>query len=105
MKKVWAALLGVFFAVSLLGACGANTDIQSPQNVDAQNFIGEDKAKEIALAQAGISADGVVFDRVELDFDDSVWQYEVEFRKGSTAYDADIKAEDGTVLRWETDAD
>ena len=75
------------------------------QNSSEDNFIGEERAKQIALEKAGLSADAVVFERVELDFDDGVWEYEVEFRQGRTEYSADIKAEDGTVLSWEKDID
>ncbi len=72
-------------------------------NVDKSQFIGEEKAKSIALEKAGFSADGVTFDKVELDRDDGVWQYEVEFRKDRTEYDADIKADDGKILSWDVD--
>ena len=75
------------------------------QSSNEDNFIGEERAKQIALERAGLSADAVVFERVELDFDDGVWEYEVEFRQGRIEYSADIKAEDGTVLNWEKDID
>ena len=73
--------------------------------VDDSKFIGIEKAKEAALQKAGIPADGVVFEKAELDNDDGVWHYEVEFRKGTTDYDADVKAEDGTILKWDVDMD
>ncbi len=73
--------------------------------VDKSKFIGEEKAKSIALEKAGISADNVTFDKVKLDRDDGVWQYEVEFRKDRTEYDADIKADDGSILSWDVDND
>lgn len=83
-----------------------NIQLQNPQTFpDNSNFIGEEKAKQIALGKAGISTDGVVFDRVELDFDKGIWHYEVEFRQGRTEYDVDIKADDGTVLSYESDYD
>ncbi len=72
---------------------------------DASTFIGEEKAKEIALSRAGLSVADVRFDRVEFDRDGGVWHYEVEFRQGRTEYDAEIKADDGTVLKWEVDWD
>ena len=79
---------------------------QDKTNVpDKSSFIGEERAKEIALTKAGISADGVHFDRVELDYDNGVWQYEVEFKKDRIEYDADIKADDGTILKWQVEKD
>ena len=77
-------------------------------SLDSQNdsaLIGEERAKEIALERAGISADGVFFDRVELDRDNGVLRYEVEFKQGLTEYDAEIKADDGSILSWEVDRD
>lgn len=73
------------------------------KSVDTSRFIGEEKAKSIALQKAGITSEGVIFDRVEFDGDDGVWRYEVEFRKGRTEYDADIKAIDGTIMSWDID--
>ena len=73
--------------------------------VDTTEFIGIDEAKEIALEKAGLKADEVIFDRVELDKDNGVWKYEVEFKKGLIEYDAEIKAIDGTVLSFEKDID
>lgn len=69
------------------------------------NFIGEEKARQIALEKAGITNDGVTFDRVELEKDDGVWQYEIEFRKDGVEYDADIKADDGKIISWDIDND
>ena len=73
--------------------------------VDTSKFIGEEKAKELALKKAEIGADGVKFDRVELDFDDGVWQYEVDFRHGDIEYDIDINAENGEILSFEKEND
>ena len=73
------------------------------KEIDTSLFIGEDKAKEVALEKAGISSEAVLFEKVKLDKDDGVWIYEVEFRHERTEYEAEIKAEDGTVLSWDTD--
>ncbi len=70
-----------------------------------QELIGEEKAKSIALKKAGLSQNEVIFERVQLEKDDGIWQYEIEFRKGTTEYDADIKADDGTILSWDVDID
>ena len=80
----------------------------TPENMiatDKENFIGEEEAKKIALSKAEISSDGVIFDRVELDNDNGIWQYEVEFRKDTTEYSADVNAVDGTIISWEIDND
>ena len=122
MKKVLTLVSLLLGVVLVFAACSkgeiqpqkeADVKVVTPQNeanVPAEqpredNFIGEERAKQIALDRAGLSADDVVFERVELDFDDGVWEYEVEFRQGRTEYSADIKADDGTVISWEKDID
>ena len=96
MKKILFALI---LTIMLLIASGCAT------STDTSEFIGADRAKEIVLEKAGIVAVEVMFDRVELDRDDGIWCYEIEFRKNYTEYDAKIKAIDGTVLKWEIDTD
>ena len=66
-------------------------------------YIGEDKAKEIVLEKAGLSAGEVRFDRVDLDNDRGIWHYEIEFIHGHKEYSADVNAVDGTVSDYEVD--
>ena len=73
--------------------------------VDKSEFITEDEAKEIALDKAGVDESEVTFARVELDKDNGVWEYEVEFKVGRTEYDADIDALTGEIRKWEVDRD
>ena len=80
-------------------------DVQN-QSVDPKNdLIGEERAKEIALERAELSADEVDYVQIVLDRDDGVYVYEVDFRKGRTEYEAEIKADDGKILSWDTDYD
>lgn len=88
----------------LTDAVGANAT-QAPANPASELFIGEEEAKAVALAQAGLTADEVIFDRVELDRDDGVVHYEVEFTADLTEYDFDIAAADGTILSWSVEND
>ena len=71
----------------------------------AENTISEEEAKQIALNKAELTADGVFFDRVELEKDNGIWKYEIEFRKDRTEYDIDINAENGEIVSWEVDTD
>ena len=104
MKKI---LSGVFLLVLLSGCSMTSNAPQSSPAVSpdateaASDFIGEEKAKELALQKAGINADGVTFDRIELDRDDGVWQYEVDFHHEGIEYDIDIKADNGEILSFE----
>ena len=69
------------------------------------SYIGEAKAKSIALSHAGLSEDQVTFVRVKLDRDDGRWEYEVEFYKGGTEYDYEINATTGAILSYDYDAE
>jgi len=108
MKKI-ALLLVLIFALSVFAGCVARVPSGSMGSdgkiPDTSKFIGEERAKQIALDKAGIASDGVSFVRVELDRDNGIWKYEVEFRRDRTEYDADIKADDGKIISFETDYD
>ncbi len=80
-----------------------NKDGSTPTEEEKSKFIGEEKAKEIALKKANVTTESVIFDKVELEKDDGVWQYEVDFKKDTTEYDAEINAIDGSIIKWEVE--
>lgn len=67
------------------------------------SYIGEAKAKEIALSHAGVNASDVTFARCNLDYDDGIAEYEVEFYSGNKEYDYDIHATTGAILSYDYD--
>lgn len=84
-----------------------NNIVDEQPNSTAQNnqYIGKERAKEIALANAGLSAKDVKFIKAELDKDDATVIYEIDFKHGSKEYEADISATDGKILWWDVDID
>lgn len=100
---VLSLLLLVSCAFTPTGTNGTPSDAASAQTNVPSGLIGIDEAKRIALEKAGLTEGDVRFDRTELDNENGVWVYEVEFETTLTEYDAEIKADDGTVIRWETD--
>ncbi len=74
---------------------------QTPQPQPPAGLKTADEAKAAALNHAGFTADGVTGLKAELDRDDGVTKYEVEFRVGTDEYAYDIKADDGTILKAE----
>ena len=64
-----------------------------------------DKAKAIALGDAGLSSSGVTFTKAKLDKDDGTVVYEVEFFKGNTEYDYEINAVSGKIRDKDIDID
>ena len=67
------------------------------------DYISVDRAKQIALNDAGVKESNAVFLRANLDWDDGRMQYEVEFYSGSTEYDYDIDAVTGAILSSDRD--
>ncbi|MGN0244164.1 MAG: PepSY domain-containing protein [Lachnospiraceae bacterium] len=70
-------------------------------SVDAK-YIGIDKAKAIALKDAGITG-SVSYTKAKLDKDDGVYVYDVEFRYGSAEYEYEIDAKTGKILDRDKD--
>ena len=65
--------------------------------------IGAEKAKEIALQHAGVSASNATFIKAERDYDDGKLTYDVDFYAGNKEYDYEILAADGTILSYDAD--
>ena len=72
---------------------------------NSSSFIGEAKARSIALKDAGLKAAEVTFVRVYLDNDDRQPEYNVEFYKGNLEYDYEIDAVTGKILSIDRDAE
>lgn len=66
-------------------------------------FIGDEAAKSAAFTHAGVSAADAGYVRCELDEDDGLWLYEIEFQVESTEYEYEIDASTGAVLKAELD--
>ena len=64
-------------------------------------YITLEKAKEIALAQADVSAADAVFDDKEFDHDDGTAIFELEFTANGVEYEYDVDAVTGKVLKAE----
>ena len=69
----------------------------------ASDYIGEAKAKDIALKHAGLSSSKVTFLPVKLDWDDGRQVYEVEFYSGNKEYDYEIDAASGSIRDYDFD--
>ena len=72
-------------------------------NVNTTGNISLDKAKEIALSHAGLASNQVTFQRIELDFDNGIQKYEIEFYYNYREYSYEIDANTGNILSYEQD--
>lgn len=80
-----------------------DAEAAAPQAGSTSSVIGEAKAREIALAHAGISASSASGMHCKLDRDDGRYEYEVEFYAGGLEYEYTIDAVTGKILEHETD--
>lgn len=89
---------GVREAVKACGISSAAMTVQS-DDLDDQGRIGQEKAKELVLAQLGLR--GASFHDHEYDLDDGI--YEFEFAVGGVTYEYEVDARTGKVLEADID--
>ena len=73
------------------------TENSSSSASTSSNYIGVDKAKSVALSDAGLSASSVTFTKAKLDREDGVRVYEIEFFTQDREYEYEINATDGAI--------
>ncbi len=85
--------------------------IQTPPTADSainsssNDYIGVDRAKEIALNHAQMNESDVQFAKAKLENDDGEVEYEIEFYSGRTEYDYTIDAVSGNIIEYDVDYD
>ena len=79
----------------------AATQVEVVGTASDRAYIGEAKAKEIALEKAGVTASSLIAYEIELDTDHGILIYDVEFISDSYEYDCEIDAVTGTVVKFE----
>ena len=77
---------------------------QDPDSTPGSD-IGEAKAREAALAHAGVAEADVRDYKIERDTDDGVRLYEIEFKAGGYEYEYEIRAADGAVMKHHKELD
>lgn len=80
-------------------------DILNGTSASPQVKIGENRAKEIALAQAGLSESDTTALFVKWDQKNGGLLYEVEFYAGGYEYNYEIDGYTGAVLDWDKETD
>lgn len=125
MKKEFTAvfLLAALTVTILAGCQSANANTPATKNAPvtpishtqapvenekkpvSATWISAPHAVNIALAHAELTTEEVHFQRSELDCDDTVLHYDVEFHAGHYEYDFEIDAVTGKILHWEREYD
>ena len=84
-------------------ADGAEAPVVQPSKPAASGDIGYAKAKSVALNHAGVS-EGKAYDMdIELDDEDGILVYEIEFKSGGMEYSYEINAATGAILKHEAE--
>ena len=83
----------------------ANPTTDSAINSSGNDYIGVDRAKEIALNHAQLNESDVQFAKAKLENDDDGVEYEIEFYSGRTEYDYTIDAVSGNIIEYDVDYD
>ena len=99
MKQSTIIAIAGAAAIAVLGA------VALPLTQTASANITEDRAREIALADAGLTEADTQYLRTKADYDDGRSVYEVEFCADGTEYDYEIAAADGAILSKDYDAE
>jgi len=79
----------------------ATTQVEVVGTASEKAYIGEARAKEIALDRAGVTAGSLTAYAIEMDFNHGVMVYDVEFTSGGYEYDCEINAVTGDVVKFE----
>ncbi len=73
--------------------------VESESEIYPETLLGIEKAKEICLTHSGISVENVIFRKSELDKDDGIYVYEIEFHDNNQIFDYEINASNGDILK------
>lgn len=80
-------------------AAAANATVApTAENRSNNSYIGLERAKAIALSDAGLSAASVTFTEAKQDFDDGVPNYDLDFYTATHEYDYEINAKTGAIM-------
>ena len=79
----------------------ASTQVEVVGTASDKAYIGEARAKEIALEKAGVTADSLIGYEIEMDFNHGIMVYDIDFISGGYEYDCEINAVTGDVVEFE----
>lgn len=101
MKNLSAASIAAVLTMTMVS--GSVVVFANPQRQAKNTTIGVEKAKQIALRDAGLKSDQVSFVKAKLSKDDTVAVYDVEFYSGNVEYDYEINAKNGKIREKDRD--
>ena len=93
--------------LNLLMNSGAYTpdNISSVGSASDKAYIGQEKAKAAAIAHAGLSDSDVSYFETDMDTENGIMVYEVEFKCDGYEYEYDINALTGEIVKYSREKD
>lgn len=108
-NRLFAVLVIALLSLSLLTGCvtgnaQALDPTKAPRSTEAPaKLLTAEEAEAIALSHAQVEAGTVSRLRTELEYDDGIPEYDIDFVSGGLEYDYEVHAETGAVLRSEVE--
>lgn len=97
-SRILAVGAAVLLSAGVLAGC-RNTTYGG--TVDQGSDIGQERAKEIAFADAGVAEADTQRLKVSRETDDGIMKYDVDFTAGQKEYSYDIAAADGAIISYD----
>lgn len=79
----------------------AATQVTVVGTASEKGYIGEAKAKTVALERAGVTESELLLYKIGLDTHDGTMVYDVEFTTDSYEFDCDVNAKTGEIVKFE----
>ena len=95
-KKIIGLGIGIALAAAALGVTGYAA--ASGTESLFSNVIGEERAEEIVLDDAGVTRQEALMGTTILEYDNGQYVYDIEFTSEGLKYDYDILASDGSIV-------
>ena len=95
-KKIIGLGIGIALAAAAIGVTGYAA-ASGTESLFSQ-VIGEEKAEEIALEDAGVTRQEALMGTTILEYDKGQYVYDIEFTSNGVEYDYDILASDGSIV-------
>ena len=104
LVTVFASTVGVLAAKYPHKFFGKRHYVKSPVTSEENIHISLEEATKIALEKAGVNENEAKFLKTDLDRDDGVLEYEIEFEADGFEYEIEVSA-DGNILSFHKEKD
>lgn len=76
---------------------------EAVESLTENTAVDREKAKEIALNHAGLKTENITGYKIELDRENGILYYDIEFDSAGYEYDYEVNAETGEIIKSQKD--